>query len=464
MSSGGPIGSDGGLMDEGRQLLLKGGCVVSLDRAVGDHPRADVLIDAGKIAAVAPDLAVSDAEVLDASDMIVAPGFVDSHRHLWEGILRNIAPDATLADYFRDVTGVLGAVYRPEDVYAGTYLSALGALDAGVTTILDWAHIQNSPAHADAGIQALRDAGVRAVFAYGSPANRSAAWWQQDGLLYPEDIRRVRTQHFNSGDQLLTLALAAVGPGFAPDEVVLRLWRIAREVGAPITVHIGVGINGQQGHFERFGRVAELGPDTTYIHCSTLNRTEWQMIADSGGSVTISAPIEMQMGHGTPPIQTALELGIRPGLSVDVETSMPGDMFTQMRSALALQRGGIHERALRGETNLPALIGVRDVLEFATIDSARTCGLAGKVGTLTPGKDADIILLRTDRMNVMPVNDPVAAIVLGMDVSNVDTVFVSGRLRKRGGKLVGVDTDRVRALAYASRDHVLSASNFRARS
>jgi 5-methylthioadenosine/S-adenosylhomocysteine deaminase len=201
-------------VQRGRRLLLKGGVVLSLDPSIGDFETADVLIEGSKIVAVRPNIQAS-AAVIDASNMIVMPGFVDTHRHIWEGILRNILPNGMLSDYQRDITGAARAVYRPEDAYAGNLVSALGAINAGITTLLDWSHIGNSPEHTDAAIEALRDAGIRAVYAYGAgaagPANQ-----------YPQDIRRLRAQSFASDDQLLTLAMAA---GINADH-----WAVAREV------------------------------------------------------------------------------------------------------------------------------------------------------------------------------------------------------------------------------------------
>jgi 5-methylthioadenosine/S-adenosylhomocysteine deaminase len=427
--------SPGGI--RGGRILLKSGCVLSLDPNVGDFETADVLIEGSKIVAVQPDLKAS-AEVIDASNMIVMPGFVDTHRHIWEGILRSILPNGLLSDYQRDITGVARAVYRPEDAYAGDLVSALGAINAGITTLLDWSHIGNSPEHTDAAIGALRESGIRAVYAYGTgtagPTNQ-----------FPQDIRRLRTQYFSSDDQLLTLAMAA---GINADH-----WAVAREVGAPITVHVN-GTN------QLLPVANAMGPDLTYIHCCNLADTEWQMIVNTGGNVSIACPIEMEMGHGVPPIQQALDHGIRPSLSADVETEIPSDFFAQMRAVFTLQRMLLLTRQRAGEQNLPNLLTVREVIELATIEGAKDNRLDQKIGTLTPGKEADIIMLRMDGINVMPVNNVYGAIVLGMDTSNVDTVFIGGKLRKSKGKLVGVDLNRVSRMVHQSRDYVVSKAGW----
>ena len=234
--------------------------------------------------------------------------------------------------YISFVLHKLAPAFRPEDAYVGDLVSALGAIDAGITTLLDWSHIQASPAHTDAVIQALRDSGMRAVFAYGFP------WWGKWEERQPSWFVRAATEHFSTKDQRLTLALAAPGPEFTDFEVSRDHWKLARETAARITAHVGVGTYGQDAKVQEMGAAGLLGPDTTYIHCTTLNDTEIQMIVDTGGTVSLASPVEMMMGHGMPPIQKFLDRGLRPSLSVDVETNVPADMFNQMRSVLTLQR------------------------------------------------------------------------------------------------------------------------------
>jgi 5-methylthioadenosine/S-adenosylhomocysteine deaminase len=433
------------------RTLIRGGTLLTLELGNGLVPVGDVLIEGDKIVEVGPQLDAANAEVIDASGMIVMPGFVDTHRHIWEGLLRNIGTDVPLegrSSYITHVLHKLAPAYRPEDAYAGNLVSALGAIDAGITTLLDWSHIQGSPAHTDAVIQALKDSGLRAVFAYGFP------WWGKWEERQPSWFVRAATEHFSTKDQKLSLALAAPGPEFTNFEVTRDHWKLAREADARITTHVGVGSYGQDGKVQEFGEAGLLGPDTTYIHCTTLNDTEIQMIVDTGGTVSLAAPVEMMMGHGIPPIQKFLDRGRPPSLSVDVETNVPSDMFNQMRSALALQRA-----TATAQGKAPS--SARDVLAWATIEGARANGLDSKVGTLTRGKQADIVMLRTDRMNVTPLNDPVTAVVTGMDTSNVDTVLIGGRIMKRHGRLLHVDWPSVKLMVGESRDYVLSRSGFK---
>jgi cytosine/adenosine deaminase-related metal-dependent hydrolase len=424
----------------GRPILLKGGIVLSLDRAVGDFEQADVLIEGTKIREVRPNIVAANAEVIDASNTIIMPGFVDTHRHLWQGFLRNVLPDGSLDDYRTVVQRKFGANMVPDDVYVADLLSGLGCIDAGVTTVLDWSHIHNTPEHTDAAIKGLSESGVRAVFAYGTPQTVSGNWKDASNNKFPGDIARLRKQYFNNEDQLLTLFLAS--PAGPPPEID-AMWKLARDVGARISIHVGVGEFGRSAFLEKMHAVAPLKDDTTYIHCCTLNDNEWKLIRDSGGTISIAGYVETLMGHGNPPTQKAIDMGIRPSLSVDVETSVPNDFFTQMRTVFSLQKNEVWARRLAGEKEAGKFLTVREVLEWATAEGARANGLEKKVGTLTPGKEADIILLRTDLLSVMPVNNAVGAVVTSMGPQNVDTVLIAGKVMKRAGKLVGVDMSRI---------------------
>ncbi|HKA72323.1 MAG TPA: amidohydrolase family protein [Xanthobacteraceae bacterium] len=437
----------------GRPVLIKGGCVLTLDRTIGDFEQADVLIEGTKISAVRPGISVPDAEVIDAAHTIVMPGFVDTHRHMWQGILRNVLPDGSLEDYRNLVQRTFGAKYTPDDVYAGDLFSAIGAVDSGVTCILDWSHIHNTPDHTDAAIKGLAESGVRAVFAYGNPQNETGRYWEMKGHKYPEDIARLRKQYFSSADQLMTLSMAA--PSAAP-ELILQSFKAARDAGARITIHVGVGEFGRNALLEKLNAEKALSSDTTYIHCCTLNDTEWKLIRDTGGTISIAGYVETLMGHGHPPIQKAIDTGIRPSLSVDVETSVPNDFFQQMRTVFSLQKNDVWARKLAGDKQPPKFLTVREVLEFATIEGARANGLDQKIGTLSPGKEADIILLRTDRLNVMPMNNAVGAVVTSMGPQNVDTVLIGGKVMKRNGQLVGVDFARLARLGDEARERLFS--------
>jgi 5-methylthioadenosine/S-adenosylhomocysteine deaminase len=442
----------------GDRLLLRGGHVLTVDPELGDLPTGDVLIEGDTIAGVAPHLD-ADAEVIDVTGQIVMPGFVDTHRHTWEAAIRGCAPDATLDDYFVEVLDTFAPLYRPEDVYASNLAGALECVNAGITTLVDWSHINNTPEHPDAAIRGLQEAGIRAQYAYGSANTSLADYWNESKISIPgDDVRRVRETYFPSDDGLITMALAARGTGFCIDEVVRAEWGLAREVGIPITVHVAMGrLAGRFGMVKALQRLDLLGPDTTYVHCCYFSDEEWQLVADSGGTISIAPQVEAQMGHGWPPVMKAVEYGLRPGLSIDVVTTVPGDMFTQIRSAFGCERARVNEIAWAANTEVPdTMLTARQMLEMATINGAHVAGLEARTGSLTPGKKADVVVIDGGALNVAPVIDPVAAVTLCADVSNVDTVIINGQVRKRDGKLL-TDVAGARRLVEASRDHLLGA-------
>jgi 5-methylthioadenosine/S-adenosylhomocysteine deaminase len=441
------------------RLLLRGGHVLTVDPDIGDLPDADVLIEGDTIAAVAPNVD-ADAEVVDVSGKIVIPGFVDTHRHTWEAAIRGSAPNATLDDYFVEILDTFAPKYRPEDVYSSNLAGALECVNAGITTLVDWSHINNSPQHPDAGIRGLQESGIRAQYAYGSANTSLADYWNESKIAIPgDDVRRVRDTYFSSNDGLITMALATRGTGFCIDDVVKAEWGLARELGIPITVHVAMGrLAGRFAMIKALERLNLLGPDTTYIHCCYFSDEEWRLVADSGGMISIAPQIEAQMGHGWPPIMKAVEYGLRPSLSIDVVTTAPGDMFTQMRAAFACERARVNEIAWQANTEVPdTMLTARQMLEMATINGARVAGLEDRAGSLTPGKKADVVVIDAGALNVAPVIDPVAAVTNSADVSNVETVIINGEVRKRDGKLVA-DVARARQLVEASRDHLLAAT------
>ncbi|MEU6372870.1 amidohydrolase family protein [Streptomyces sp. NPDC046909] len=441
------------------RTLLRAGHVISMDPDIGDLPQGDVLVEDGKIAAVAPEIGADDAEVLDMTGRIVIPGFVDTHRHTWEASIRGVAPDATLDDYFVDILDTFAPLYTPEDVYAANLAGALECLNAGITTVVDWSHINNTPAHPDAAIQALTETGIRAQYAYGSANTSLADYWFESKIAIPgDDVRRIRDTYFASDDGLLTLALATRGPGFCVNDVVASEWGLARELGIPITVHVGMGrLAGRFGMVKQLHDLGLLGPDTTYIHCCYFSEEEWRMVADSGGTVSIAPQVETQMGHGWPPVMKAVEHGLRPSLSIDVVTTVPGDMFTQIRAAFGAERARVNAECWQADVPVPAtMLTARRMLEIATANGAHVAGLEDRTGSLTPGKRADIVAIDATALNIAPVHDPAAAVTLSADVSNVDTVLVDGLIRKRDGKLTA-DVARARRLVEESRDRLLAA-------
>jgi 5-methylthioadenosine/S-adenosylhomocysteine deaminase len=426
-----------------RRILLKGGVVLTLDRRVGDFAQADVLIEDGKISAVGPNIAASEdvAAVVDAANHILIPGFVDTHSHSYQGILRGIMTNGALEpDYNRDVQANLTPAFQPADVYAGVLMTALGLIDMGTTAIVDLSQISHTPEHSDACIRALRNSGIRAVYAYSrglGPATQ-----------YPRDILRLQRSYFSAKDQLLTLAL-----GVGLDA---KAFGVAREAGVSAVLHMR---NNSEGLLA-LGRTGLLRPGDEYIHCTNLSDDAWRLIKDTGGRVSLCPQIEMSMGHGMPAVQDALDHGLRPSLSSDHSVTIAPDFFTVMRTVFTFQRMQVFARARSGAQDLPPLLTCREVLEFATVEGARCANLDGKIGTLTPGKDADIVMLRTDRLSLWPLNNAPGTVVNLMNPGNVDAVFIAGQVRKWRGELVGVDLPRLMRTAEEARDAVMRRAAF----
>ncbi len=429
-------------LQKARRIVLKGGIVLSLDPKVGDFVSGDVLIEDGKIREVRPNIDVSaDAAVIvDASNRILIPGFVDTHSHSYQGLLRSSLPNGLVdPDYNRDVQNKWTPAYTPDDVYAGVLITALGFIDMGTTAIIDLSQISHTPEHSDACIKALQDAGIRAVYGYSRGAGAAMQW--------PQDIARLQKTYFSAKDQLLTLALGA-----SLDAKVLAA---AREAGVPAVMHYRV--NPAPGL--ALAKAGVLREGDLFIHCTHLNDEAWRMIKDTGGRISMSPPLEMAMAHGMPSVQDALDRGIRPSLSSDHGTTVGQDCFSMMRTTFNLQRLRVLQRRRDGEKDTPPLLTCRDVLDFATLQGARCANIDSKVGTLTPGKEADILVLRADRIDIWPLNNAPSVVANFMNPGHVESVFIGGKPKKWRGNLVGVDVPRVLRRAQEARDALMKRTN-----
>lgn len=434
-------------------FLLRGAHVLALDEAAGDF-EGDILVSDGKIRALARTIDAGDIEVIDASDCLVLPGLVDSHRHTWQSPIRHTGSDWDLPRMFVELFRRFGPHFRPEDVYAATLFGRLAALDAGITTMLDWAHIQNSPDHADEAIRALREVGGRSVYAHGQPGVEPERWMKDSTLPHPADIRRLRERVLTSDDALVTLAMAARGPEFTTIETVVHDVRLARELGLRVTIHIGLGANGPKYRgVERMHAHGLLGPDITFVHCCNCSDHEFSLMADTGVTASVSAQIaSMCGGFGLPATGKLIAHGVKPSLSVDSEMSVSGDMFSEMRAALAIERAIV----LNDMQPRPRAVAItaRDVLGFATREGARAVGLADRIGSIAPGKDADLILIPRHALNLAPMGDPIGALVLGGHAGNVEGVIVAGKAVKWNGRLLAADPRRALELLDRSRDYL----------
>jgi len=403
------------------KVLIKGGTVLSLDRAIGNLVGADVLIEDGTISEIGTSLRTRNVEVIEAADTIVMPGFVDAHRHLWRSLTRNLAETSS-----SDMSGH----YSPDDLYAATLVGLLQAVEAGITTVVDWCDMAKDNALLEAALSAHADSGVRTVLV----AATSVATPTTDG----------------------TIAGASPALASADLDAVAAQWTDARAAGKRIHSRAG-GAMPSEGEVAELGRRGMLGPDVTLSGCTNLSDADFDAIASSSTAVALTPASDMANGLGFPPVQQLVDRGIRPGLGVGDEQVTPGDIFAQMRAVISVQHARSFDLRLAGKGGVPNLLSTRDLIRYATVDGAIAAGVGSITGSLTPGKRADVIVLRADRPNIAPVNDAIGAVVWGMDTSNVDCVLVGGRTLVAHGELTA-DLPRARGLATAAQRHLAGAT------
>jgi 5-methylthioadenosine/S-adenosylhomocysteine deaminase len=408
---------------ERSELLIRNAYVLTMD-AAGDLAGADVHVQSGAIAAVGRGLTAPGAQIIDGSGMLVLPGFVETHWHVWTSLLRSLAGDRQEHGYF-PTSRTIGTFYSAEDMYAAGRLAAAEAIHSGVTSLHDWCHNVRGPDYAEAALRALEETGIRARFSYGSPTGAS-----NDASIDLRDLARLEqrwSSHANGG--LLTLGLAWRG---AASAATLRDYEVAKELGLPISVHAN---NSGGGVIQQLADRDLLAPGMQVIHAVWCTPEEIRALADNRVNVSVSPYSELRIGFGFPIAAELVAAGVTVGLSVDTTTlSGNADMFAIMKAIQNIENG----RA-RNEFALTA----RRVLELATIDGARSMGIDGSVGSLTPGKRADIILIDTRAVNLAMLTEPAHLLVEAAQPANVDTVIIDGRIVKRGGRLTGLDVGEV---------------------
>jgi 5-methylthioadenosine/S-adenosylhomocysteine deaminase len=395
-----------------KELLIKGGNVVTVDPAIGDLPVGDVLVRDGSIVDVGPNLATSetDAELIDARGRLVIPGLVDTHRHVWQGAIGGFTPQVTGAGYDPAVLHGIAPRHSAEDVYAGTLWGTLQALDAGITTIGDWAHNLQSAEHANADLRGLQESGIRGYFLYGGPGPAT----EDPNPPHPVDARRMRDEQFADGvNGRLRMGMALRGPCFTSAERNAEDFAFARELALPISIHVGMA--GTSDAVTTLQRHDLLGADVNYAHGNMLTDEEFDLIAQSGGTLSITPSSDMLMQFGTyPGTGRALARGIVSGFGIDTICSVGTDLFSEMRLALAAERSRANAEALaRGERVPTVDLHQRDMLRLATLDGARVWNLDDEIGSLTPGKLADIAIIDMRSPHLDGYGDPVAVMVLG---------------------------------------------------
>jgi cytosine/adenosine deaminase-related metal-dependent hydrolase len=440
-------------------LLLKSGIVVTQDPALGVLPRGDVLVEGGLIAAVAPSLQ-ADAETVDCSGHFVLPGLINAHMHTWQTALRSVAADWTLLEYFRHVHAGLATVFTPDDIHIATLAGALNQLDHGVTTLVDWCHNNATPEHTDAAVAALKESGIRAAFFHGSPKpDPKPGEPHFSEVPHPRrEVERLLRGPLADRTALVTLGMAVLGPHYSTLQVSEHDFALARELGLVASMHQGGGEARTPGGWEALMQRGLVGPHVNIVHGNNLSDEQLKAFVDLGVTFSVTPEVEMAYGHGHPITGRLRALGSAPSLGVDLESAIDGDMFTVARMALAAQRSldNAAERARSGGIPGTTTVPAAEALGWITTRGAAMLGMARRIGSLAPGRQADIAVMSPGPLAMWPVHDPVATVVMQGSGARMRDVLVAGRFVKRDGRLVWPDIAALRSRLAASGERILS--------
>ncbi|KAF9884560.1 hypothetical protein FE257_001505 [Aspergillus nanangensis] len=455
-------------------ILLKGATVVSMEESEEKVQVAcDILIENEWITAVGRNIPLpveGHGVTIDARECIITPGFVDGHHHMWQHLLRGLTVDWSLYGYCCHLRSVYGSLYTPEDVYFANYAAALSLLSNGVTTVLDHSHVMNSPAHADAAVKGLKDASIRGTFCYGFYQNPkvpgdhdSIATDTYDHAARVNDARRVRQEHFACNDpatSLLTFGIALDEAPLQSPEQSVRGLNIARKLEARLsTVHASVISPGgpKAEVVQRFADAKVMGPDIVLSHGAFMTDSELDAVRSSGAGIVGTPDTELQMGMGYPVIWRASDLGCRVCLGLDITSNQGNDFMAQMRLALQTQRAHEFNHTVHRDVHRKTA----DVLQMATLGGAKVMQLESLIGSIVPGKKADLVIFRCNDIDTVPVVDAIGTVVFHASPKNIDTVIVDGRIVKKDGaygtypKVVRDELRRFQDLIEARPDHFI---------
>ncbi|MCM5571537.1 amidohydrolase family protein [Burkholderiaceae bacterium FT117] len=424
---------------KGRRILLKCATLVTMDERLGVIDNADLLVHGDRIAAIAHRIDEPDAQVVDCAGRIVIPGLINAHLHTWQTGLRGAAANWTLPEYFRSMHAGLATFFGPEDINVATLAGALNQINCGTTTLVDWCHNNPTPEHTDAAIEGLAESGIRAVFMHGSPKPDpkpgQRPFWE---LPHPRaEIERLRAGRLSGDDALVTLGMAILGPHYSTWEVTRADFELAREYDLLKSMHCaGLAPRCPDG-WDRLADAGLLDARTNVVHGNDLGDAQLRRMVEAGVSFSVTPEGEATQGHGFPIIGRLRELGARPSLGSDLESVFGGDMLGAARVALALQRARDNEaaRARTGELPATSTVPVSEALAWITIEGARMLGQQHRLGSLTVGKQADLVVVDARSIGMQPVHDPVASVVLQAGPGDVEAVMIAGHWAKRDHRL-----------------------------
>ncbi|HSP59114.1 MAG TPA: amidohydrolase family protein [Halomonas sp.] len=432
------------------KTLLTNATVLTMDPQLGDLSQGQVLVENDHILAVGHDLPSHEVTVIDCRGGILIPGLVNAHMHTWQTALRGVAANWTLLEYFGHVHRGLAALFTPDDIRIATHMGALNQLNCGTTTLGDWCHNNPTSAHTDAAVEGLQASGIRAVFFHGSPKpDPKPGQPHFSEIPHPRgEVERLLAGPLGDPDGRVTLGLAILGPHYSTLEVALHDVALAKEFGLVASMHQGGGKAVSPGGWDVIEEEGLLGPDINIVHGQSLDDGQLARFCAKGVTFSIAPENEMTQGHGFPITGHVRRHKGVVSLGVDLESVISGDMFTVARMALGMQRSLDNDASRREQGSIPdtSTIRTREALEWITIDGARALGLDARIGSLTPGKQADIVLLDTALLNMQPVSDPISSVVMQASLANVDSVMVAGEFHKRNGKLLEDVEDGIRQL------------------
>ena len=431
------------------RTLIKSATIVTMDDRLGDLAEADLLVDGNRIVELRPNIdlgsGASGVDTLDGRGRIVIPGLINAHMHTWQTALRGYAANWTLLEYFRRMHAGLATVFQPEDIYIATLMGALNQINVGTTTLVDWCHNNPTPAHTDAAVRGLTESGIRAAFFHGSPKPEPKPGQPHfSEIPHPRhEVERLLAGPLSDREGLVTLGLAILGPHYATLDVAFQDFRLAREFGLIASMHQGGGAVKTPGGWEKLIEAGLVGPNVNIVHGNDLPDDLLRRMVDLGVSFSVTPENEMIQGHGFPITGRLLKLGTRPSIGVDLESVLAGDLFGVARVALSMQRAldNAESRRINGTIPETTTIPVREALRWITTEGARMLGRENSIGSLTPGKLADLVVINANDLNLFPVHDPVATVLMQTSLANIEAVMIGGVWKKRDGRLLADDLD-----------------------
>lgn len=435
-----------------RRTLIKSATVISMDDAIGDLSSGDVLVEGSRIVDVRPSIDLgrggAETEIVDGAGRIVIPGLINAHMHTWQTGLRGYAANWTLLEYFRRMHAGLATVFRPEDIHIATLVGALNQIHHGVTTLVDWCHNNPTPDHTDAAVRGLIESGIRAAFFHGSPKPEPKPGEPHfSEIPHPRrEVERLLAGPLADRDGLVTLGLAILGPHYSTLDVAMHDFRLAREFELIASMHQGGGPAKTPGGWDKLIEAGLVGAGVNIVHGNDLPDELLDRMIDLGVSFSVTPENEMIQGHGFPITGRLLKRGVRPTIGIDLESVLAGDLFSAARVALSMQRALDNAESRQKSGTIPptTTIPVREALRWITTEGARMLGRERQIGSLTPGKLADLVIINASDLNLVPVHDPVATVVMQTSLANIEAVMIGGAWKKRNGRLLaeGLETKK----------------------